>query len=291
MVTIFLGALVGAAGLTGATGWREPTKLNANVNFGEYQWGTSISPEGNTLYFSSVVNGNMDVYRSRRSGGDWGPAEKISPGNVSTTSFENDPYIHWDDKTLYFVTDRAGSWDIWYSVYNGGWSAAQPVPGSVNTTAYDEFNLCISPDGNTMYFSSDRPGGPGGWCIWKSDWSGTAWGGPSVLGAPINSGQYDYAPKLTADGRFMFFNSGRWGHRLDVCVAEKNGPSWGNVRCLPQPPNSGSLEFDCSVHVTGDAGTLYFVSTRQGRDEIWTSEFEGVSVEPTSLGRIKALFE
>jgi OOP family OmpA-OmpF porin len=273
-----------------AAAWSEPVKLNANVNFGEYQWGTSISPEGNTLFFSSSVNRDMDVYCSRRSGGAWGPAEKISPGNVSTDAFENDPYIHWDNKTLYFVTDRSGSWDIWYSVYDGGWSTAQPIPGLVNTTTYDEFNLCITPDGRTMYFSSSRPGAGGYWSIWASRWTGSAWGEPNPLGLEINAGRADYAPKLTPDGRFMYFNSRRWENFLEIGVAEWNGSTWGNVRRLPQPPNSRSSEFDCSVHVTGDAGTLYFVSTRSGRDEIWSSEFEGVTVEPTSLGRIRALF-
>jgi Tol biopolymer transport system component len=288
---VILVTTAAAVTLAHATGWREPVKLNANVNFGDYQWGTSISPDGNTLYFSSHYNKNMDIYRSRRSGGDWGPAEKIAPGNISTDAFENDPYIHWDNKTLYFVTGRDGSWDIWYSVYNGGWSAAEPVPGRVNTANYNEFNLCIAPDGRNMYFSSDRPGGPGGWCIWKSEWTGTAWGEPSPLGPSVNSGQDDYAPKLTADGRFMYFNSGRWGLTLEMCVAGWNGTSWGNVRRLPSPPNSAHEEFDASIHVTGNAGVLYFVSSKGGPYEIWASEFEGVAVAPSSLGRIKALFK
>jgi Tol biopolymer transport system component len=273
-----------------ATGWKEPVKLNANVNFGEYEWGTSISPDGNTLYFSSSVNRVTDIYRSRYVGGEWGPAEKIAPGNVSTEAFENDPYIHWDNKTLYFVTDRGGTWDIWYTVFNGGWSTAGPVPGAVNTDTYDEFNLCITPDGRTMYFSSSRPGAGGHWNIWASGWTGSAWGEPRPLGSAINAGSADYAPKLTSDGRFMYFNSERWGD-MELCFASRVGESWGNVTRLPYPVNSEYPEFDTSVFTDGDVGTLYFVSRRGGRYEIWASEFEGLSVQPTSLGRIKAIFE
>jgi OOP family OmpA-OmpF porin len=285
-------AIVSFAALAGAhaTGWKEPVKLNANVNFGDYQWGTSIAPDGNTLYFASYLNDDMDVYRSRYVGGDWGPAEKIAPGNVSTEAFENDPYIHWDSKTLYVVTDRDGTWDIWRSVYNGGWSTAAPIPGAVNTEAYDEFNLCITPDGRTMYFSSSRPGAPGYWSIWASSWTGSAWSEPRPLGSAINAGRADYAPKLTPDGRFMYFNSRRWGDN-DLCFASRVGASWGNVTRLPAPVNSGYTEFDASVFAEGDVGTLYFVSYRGGRGEVWASEFEGLSVEATSLGRVKAIFK
>ncbi len=287
-LTVLCIAVVGAAV---ATGWQEPVKLNGYINSGAGEWGTSISPDGTTLYFSSFRSGYMDIYVSHKAGGDWGPAQLVGPGNISTPAFENDPYIHWDDTTLYFVTERAGSWDIWYSKFAGGWTPAQPVPGAVNTSKHDEFNLCITPDGRTMYFSSDRPGAPGYWNIWASAWLGAAWGEPRPLGPPINSGFDDYAPKLSPDGRFMYFTSTR-GDNYDIWVAEWSGSSWRNATKLGTPSNSTSLEFDPSVYVAGGgAGTLYFVSYREAPAEIWSADFSGgLSVAPASLGRVKALF-
>jgi Tol biopolymer transport system component len=273
-----------------ATGWSEPVKLNSFINSSYGEWGTCVSADGQKLYFGSFRSGAMDIYVSSWNGDDWGPSEIVSPGNISTAAYESDPYIDWDGTTLYFVTERDGTWDIWYSEYDGDWTVAEPIPGSVNTDDYDEFNLCITPDGQTMYFSSSRPGAPGYWNIWVSEWTGTEWGEPSSLGSEINSGHDDYAPKLTPDGRFMYFNSGRDGG-LDLYVAERNGDSWINVTKLGSPPNSDTFEFDPSIYVSGTSGTLYFVSYREGPDEIWAAEFVGLQIEPASFGHIKTSFK
>ncbi|UCE27204.1 MAG: PD40 domain-containing protein [Candidatus Coatesbacteria bacterium] len=273
-----------------ATGWSEPVKLNSFINSGYGEWGTCVSADGQEIYFGSFRSGVMDIYMSTWDGDDWGPAEIVSPGNISTAAYDSDPYIDWDGTTLYFVTERDGTWDIWYSEHDGGWAVAEPIPGSVNTDDYEEFNLCITPDGQTMYFSSSRPGAPGGWNIWASEWTGTEWDEPSPLGSEINSGDGDYAPKLTPDGLFMYFTSGRDG-TLDLYVAERNGDSWGNVTKLGSPPNSDTFDFDPSVYVSGTSGALYFVSYREGPDEIWVSEFTGLRIEPTSLGYIKTSFK
>lgn len=272
-----------------ATGWSEPVKLNSFINSGYGEWGTCVSADGQKLYFGSFRSGVMDIYVSTWNGDDWGPAEIVSPGNISTGVYESDPYIDWDGTTLYFVTERDGTWDIWYSEYDGGWAVAEPIPGSVNTDDYAEFNLCITPNGQRMYFSSSRPGAPGYWNIWVSEWTGAEWGEPSPLGSGINSGYGDYAPKLTPDGRFMYFNSGRDGV-LNLYVAERNGGSWGNVTKLDSPPNSDTDEFDPSIYVNGDSGSLYFVSERDGEWEIWAADFTGLSVNTASFGNIKAIF-
>jgi peptidoglycan-associated lipoprotein len=274
-----------------ATGWSEPVKLNSFINSSYGEWGTCISPDGQKLYFGSFRSGAMDIYVSTWNGGDWGPAEIVSPGNISTSAYDSDPYIDWDGTTLYFVTERDGTWDIWYSEYDGGWTVAEPIPGSVNTGDHDEFNLCITPDGQTMYFSSSRPGASGYWNIWASEWTGTEWDEPSPLGSEINSGHGDYAPKLTPDGRFMYFNSGRGGDDKDIYVAEWGGSSWINITGLGVPPNSDTDEFDASIYVDGDSGSLYFVSERDDEWEIWAAEFVGLQIEPASFGHIKTSFK
>jgi hypothetical protein len=287
--TILL-ALSAPAAYSYATGWSTPALLNNNINIGSEDWGTCISPDGQYLYFSAEV-GNWDIYRSHWTGNDWGVSEQLSPGNICTSSYEADPFIDWDNQTLYFVSERNGTWDIWYSILQGGiWTQAQLIPGAVNTDQYDEFNLCITPDHQTMYYSSSQPCSLGAWNIWKSTWSRTSWINPQPLGAPINSGLGDYAPKLTLDGQQMYFCSGRWDIYLELCCAEWDGSTWNNVQKLPMPPNTDNNDFDCSVFVSGTIISLYYAIDMSGPSRIYRSDSSGLTIEPTSLGFIKAQY-
>ncbi|MBK9047329.1 MAG: PD40 domain-containing protein [Bacteroidetes bacterium] len=59
-------------------------------------------------------------------------------------------------------------------------------------TKYHESSACLSPDGNMLYFSSDRPGGYGGRDLYKSPWDPIkkTWGPAINMGGVINT-RYD----------------------------------------------------------------------------------------------------
>ena len=83
--------------------------------------------------------------------------------------------------------------------------------GPVVNSAFDDFHPAISPNGLSLYISSNRPGGVGGNDIWVSQRASLddPWGPPQNLGPNINSDSNEIAPDFTPDGHWMFFSSNR----------------------------------------------------------------------------------
>src|SRR5262245_37597002 len=83
------------------------------------------------------------------------------------------------------------------------------APG-IASTAYAEIRLTLSPDGNTaLWFSRDRPGGPGGYDIWVSRRRDGHW--TDAAPVPFNSAGRDFDPAFAADGRHVYYSSDRPG--------------------------------------------------------------------------------
>lgn len=90
------------------------------------------------------------------------------------------------------------------------WADPVLVPG-VNTT-YLEGCSMQSPDGLSLYFASNRPGGMGGLDIWVAYRPSTSgfWGEPLNMGAPINTSADEFCP-TPVRGKGLFFISARSG--------------------------------------------------------------------------------
>lgn len=85
--------------------------------------------------------------------------------------------------------------------------------GATLNSAGNETNPIISPNGLSLYFTSDRPGGQGGNDIYVSQRAtlNSAWGAPQNLGATVNTSSADNMTGLSRDGRSMLINSNRPG--------------------------------------------------------------------------------
>ncbi|HEY7171200.1 MAG TPA: hypothetical protein VH417_10165 [Vicinamibacterales bacterium] len=94
----------------------------------------------------------------------------------------------------------------------GEWSTPSNLGDIVNSADGDFFSA-VSKDGLSLYFTSARPGGYGGFDIYVSQRASVAapWDGPQNLGPTINSPYDEGAVNLTIDGHTMFFSSNRPG--------------------------------------------------------------------------------
>lgn len=93
---------------------------------------------------------------------------------------------------------------------SGGWVNARPLPfnGSDFSSGFGTF----SPDGQAIYFASDRPEGYGGYDIYRADWQGNDWSKvPENLGTVINSLGDEITPYF--DGASLYFASD-WHHGM-----------------------------------------------------------------------------
>ncbi|MBO3269445.1 MULTISPECIES: OmpA family protein [Hymenobacter] len=149
--------------------WTEAKKLNSNINSKSYESDAYITPDGQTIYFSTSKyseDGTLDIYYStRQQGGDWGPAKSI--GSAINTPYDDDsPYLSRDGKTLYFASrghNTMGGYDIFKSEWDEvgrKWGRAENMGYPINTPDDDTYYR-LSPDGSYAYLSSYRIGGYG----------------------------------------------------------------------------------------------------------------------------------
>jgi hypothetical protein len=146
-----------------SSGWGVIENLGLPVNtFGV--WSPFLSPDGSKLYFS-----NEGIRVSEWDGSGWG--EPVWLGhNVNANSFETDPTVTADNKTLYFNRFRwKDSWYICVSHWTGTeWGPAEALGPPIDVSGSE---LCpyITPDGLKLYFMTGRPGGLGSGDIWVSE--------------------------------------------------------------------------------------------------------------------------
>src|SRR5690606_26497596 len=117
----------------GADGnWQKPEPISNNINTANNEGTTAISADGRMLIFTSCVGrrgyGSCDLYVSYRTGDEWSEPENLGP-NINSASWESQPSLSPDGRTLYFVSDRPtgyGKRDIWVSYFeNGNWTKAE----------------------------------------------------------------------------------------------------------------------------------------------------------------------
>jgi len=149
--------------------WSKPKNCGSKVNTKYWESQPSISADGKTIYFTSNRPGGfggMDIWKTEMiSEGVF--SNPVNLGNViNTPSDELSPFIHFDQKTLYFSSDGhlgMGGKDLFYAKIQPDGTWGKPVNLGYPINSYkDESGIFINAQGNAAYFASDRPGGYGG---------------------------------------------------------------------------------------------------------------------------------
>ena len=155
-------------------GWSEPENLGANINTAYWESAPSISPDSRTIYFSSDRPGGFggrDLYMSMKMpNGKWGAAINLG-ATINTKGNDLYPYIHADNQTLYYTSDGLpgyGNTDLYVTkkMALDEWSVPENLGYPINTIE-DEGSICISSDGSTAYYASDRADSRGGLDLYK----------------------------------------------------------------------------------------------------------------------------
>ncbi|MEI6816566.1 MAG: OmpA family protein [Bacteroidota bacterium] len=104
----------------------------------------------------------------------------------------------------------------------------------------------LSPDGTTLFYTSDIPGGQGGFDIYfsKYDKAKKAWGDPVNCGPNVNTDRDDQYPFIRSDTVLYFSSYGHLGMGgLDIYRAVLADGAWGNVTNMKYPINSPADDF------------------------------------------------
>lgn len=192
-----------------------PVNLGDGVNTADPEYFPALTADGETMIFTRQVNGNEDFWTSQFKNNAWSLATPLS-AKINTTRYnEGAQTISPDGKYLFFTgcnrPDGLGRCDIYVSHREGkDWGEPYNVGKPVNSE-YWESQPAISPDGRTLYFISNRPGGSGGYDIWKSTITDDAKWGPAInLGPEVNTPLDENTPFLHADGKTLYFSSDGW---------------------------------------------------------------------------------
>ena len=212
------------------------------------------------------------------------PVEEIN------SEFEDGtPTFSSDFREMYFTRCEAGKRErkgcvIMHSTRSGeAWS--EPENSGILADSLVAAHPALSPDGTTVYFVSDIPGGSGRKDIWMTASSGgDNWSKPVNLGPDINTPGDELFPYVRSDGTLYFASDGHIGMGgLDIfkAVSQPDG-SW-IVQNMKAPINSFSDDFGITFENGNERGL--FTSTRKGKgnDDLYSFELPPLKFNVTGL--------
>jgi len=187
--------------------WDEPKKDGYKWNSDNNSALIGVSAD-NYYFYRAYMGDNGEIFSAKRKL-DPKKAWKAQPLKKLTnicTEFDENSIANGNGDTVYFVSNRSGNYDIYQQV---GKTPAQSLD-SINTL-YDEVDVFVTEDVNTLFFSSNRPGGKGDFDIYKSSRIGNSWSTPESVDFPnVNSDTTDRDFRQYGDST-MFFSSNRSG--------------------------------------------------------------------------------
>lgn len=214
-------------------GWTEPTPVEG-LNTESDELGPAFADNGNAIYFYSDRAGSLggyDIWRATRTDAGWAAPEHLGPG-VNSPFNDYGPAPTPDGSRLYFASNRprAGepipenppaSWPATiresfmnrpYDLYAApigerGFGEAVLVPEL--STPFSEGSPAVSPVGDFIYFASDRPGGEGGFDLYRARIVDSEYFPVEHLGDGVNTEANELDPALGMGGFGLVFSSDR----------------------------------------------------------------------------------
>ncbi|HET9746430.1 MAG TPA: OmpA family protein [Chitinophagaceae bacterium] len=202
--------------------WSEAVHLGYPLNTALYNSVFWISPDNNRILIrGAFVNGdyagNGVSLCYLQEDGYWSKPEALMIKNYwkyDRGARSGATMTHDGKALLLYMTTEKGSFlnDIYVSFHqpDGTWSEPRSLGKKINLEKYDEMTPYLAADGETLYFSSDRPGGLGDNDIWMAkrlDKTWQKWSDPVNLGAPINTPDWDAFFTLDAGGEFAYLTN------------------------------------------------------------------------------------
>lgn len=246
------------------------------VIVGNYLYFTS-NREGGKIYFATGTP-FTDIYRVQSKGANVNlrTLEKLEPIINGIDSNEGSIALAENGTAMIFAKGNTGKAtgnsevNLYFTRFrNGAW--LEPRPIATNDPDSWDSTPALTPDGKTLYFASNRPGGYGGTDIYSAQLNRRGrWVDVRNMGPSINTPENEMFPFISEDGRLYFASNGHPGFgNLDLFVATRERGSI-TVENLGQPMNSQGDDFGFYQF---DLTRGFFSSNRpggKGDDDIYT---------------------
>jgi outer membrane protein OmpA-like peptidoglycan-associated protein/tetratricopeptide (TPR) repeat protein len=253
---------------------------NSSYQFTPVNLGDSINTASSEYYPSITINDSLFVFTRRGAGiredfieSTILPNHEYSRSKTINGSINEEPSkgainISQDGDWLIFAgnfpSNGFGNFDLYISYQTPqGWSEPINLGPQINTEFW-ESSPSLSSDKNTLYFSSDRPGGYGGKDLYVSHrMANGKWSEALNMGASVNTTGDELAPFIHADNNTLYFTSdglpGYGGSDLFV-MRKKNAAEWNIPENLGYPINT--IENDGSLFVASNGIDAFYSSDR-----------------------------
>jgi len=199
------------------------------------------------------------------------PAGEEMPEPFNINDNEGGPTLTADNNLLFYTVcnyDKVNHYlncDIFFSEFkNDEWQPIKNPGARINKPSSWESQPSISADGTVLFFVSDRPGGYGGYDIYKATRVPNGeWGAPVNLGPLINTSGNEKSPFIHPDGKTLYFSSDGWmgmgGYDIFYTKLQDDGTYRKPVN-LGYPINSPEDEVGFFVSTDGTRG--FFASNK-----------------------------
>ncbi|MEM7656116.1 MAG: OmpA family protein [Bacteroidota bacterium] len=254
--------------------WMDAYRLSDTINSEFNEGSACLAPDGRTLYFTRCREGrgfgSCDIYRATYdpATGAWGHVQNLGK-NVNSKSWDSQPNISSDGRTLFFVSNRKdgfGGTDLYYSTMqeDGRFGPAQNVGPMVNTPK-NEVTPFFHKINSTLFFSSTgQMENFGGYDIFKARWLGTDWAHPSNVGPLINTDGNEYYFTISGKGTKIFYSNAK---DLEKDHVEQNFDLYSYPMPMEARPDAiASLKGFLVDSVTGYPlqGTVMIIDMQEG---------------------------
>jgi hypothetical protein len=258
------------------TDWKTPVNLET-INTSAVDAGPLLTLRGSALYFVSNRpggQGGLDLWVAQRAGGDgpWEAAVNLGT-TINSTFVDRCPFVSPDDLRLIFASDRGGTLDFYMSYRENphdvlGWGP--PVRIDAISSSFEEFGPSgfIDPRTGalTVFFNSNRPGGPGGHSIYTATQQSDGTFTTPVLVEELSSSSGDTWPFVRNDGRELFFISNRPGGYggNDIWVSSRGSLDEPWSAPVNAGPALNTADAEQRASITADGLQMVFFSNRAG---------------------------
>lgn len=227
--------------------------LGININTAYAEYNPFVTADQTFLVYSSKRKVNAeeddsggqltsDLYTSIPRADQWQKAKKMDNA-INSDYMEESVGLSADGQKLFIYADNiSSSGDLLSSTLTGKrWSAPTSIGEYVNSKQLEK-GATMTPDGDILYFSSDRKGGYGGFDIYKSQKLPTGdWGIPTNLGPVINTKYDEDAPLIFPDASTLYFSS--TGHEnmggFDIFkTVQDSAKNWSKPANMGYPINT-----------------------------------------------------
>ena len=244
-----------------------------------------VSPDNNTMIFNLFPQGkeknldNIFITNLDSNNKTWSAPQKINFDNDAVMQSKQHGGIA--KEILLTMCDKHGKSDIYSCLFvDGKYSTPVKLSPAINSKCVEK-NACLSEDGSTMYFASNRKGGYGGYDIYKSERLESGdWGLIQNVGPVINTSSDEDTPFVLSDDVTLYFSSN--GHNsiggFDIFNSTLNEEGiWSEAESAGYRINSKGN--DLFYYLSSDEKMIFYSSSSSEQQDDNLKIFEIINMQ------------